>query len=87
MILSSIRLESTTIRFDLPVASHVSLAIFDINGRNVGAGFKPALNPTRQYPPGTHAIPFDGSGLPSGVYIYHLQAGEYSASGKMVLLK
>jgi hypothetical protein len=74
---------TTTIRFDLPVASIVSLDIFDINGRNVGGG----LASIRQYPPGSHAIPFDGSGLPSGVYIYHLQAGNFTASGKMVLLK
>jgi len=32
-------------------------------------------------------VTFDGSGLASGVYFYRLQAGEYSAVQKMVLLK
>jgi hypothetical protein len=78
---------TTTISFDLPIACPVSLDIFDINGRNVGAGFKPALEPAQSYPPGTHHFPFDGSDLPSGIYIYRLIAGDYSAVGKMVLMK
>ncbi|MBU0518771.1 S8 family peptidase, partial [bacterium] len=74
---------TTTITFDLPVASQVTLNVFDIHGRRVGVG----LAPTRNYTPGTHALTFDGSGLSSGIYFYRLEAGEFPASGKMVLLK
>ncbi len=74
---------TTVIRFDLPVASKVRLDVFDVSGRRVGVD----LASTRVYSPGAHEITFDGSGLPSGVYIYRLTAGEYTASGKMVLMK
>ena len=74
---------TTTISFELPAMSEVKLQVFDINGRRVGVG----LAPTRQYPPGTHAITFDGSHLPSGIYIYRIDAGEFTGSGKMLLLK
>ena len=84
---------TTIISFQLPEAGLVKLEIFDINGRNVGArlprpytvGF--GESDLRWYPAGTHQITFDGSGLPSGIYIYRLQAGDLTASGKMILMK
>ncbi|MCX6639614.1 MAG: hypothetical protein NTW14_03910 [bacterium] len=39
------------------------------------------------YPAGSHEIVFDGSDLPSGVYLYRLTATPTMVSGKMVLLK
>ena len=57
--------------------------VFDIAGARVGVG----LAPTRNYSPGHHSITFDGSNLSSGIYIYHLTAGEYTGVGKMVLMK
>ncbi len=77
---------ATVIRFDLPQAAQVTLEVFDVNGRNVGAQHAMPLQDTR-YLAGSHEITFDGSGLPSGVYLYRLTAGKYAASGKMVLLK
>ena len=73
--------------------------IFDVTGRNVGAdpsvcpvvGFgesrKSLTTDLRWYTPGTHQITFDGSNLPSGIYVYRLQAGDLTASGKMILMK
>ncbi|MFH1863262.1 MAG: T9SS type A sorting domain-containing protein, partial [bacterium] len=72
---------TTTIRFTLPQVALVKLEVFDVNGRSVGAIHELPL------PPGTHDIPFDGSDLPSGIYIYRLIAGDWQTSGKMVLLK
>ncbi|TKJ41149.1 hypothetical protein CEE37_05635 [candidate division LCP-89 bacterium B3_LCP] len=74
---------TTVISFSLPVASMVKLEVFDISGSRVGVG----LVPTRQYPSGTHQITFDGTNLSSGVYLYQLEAGDFSAMGKMVLMK
>ncbi len=74
---------STTISFELSGTAQVRLDVYDIRGRSVGVG----LAPTRQYPAGHNAITFDGSHLPSGIYIYRIQAGEYTGSGKMLLLK
>ncbi|TKJ42218.1 hypothetical protein CEE37_00650 [candidate division LCP-89 bacterium B3_LCP] len=80
---------TTTISFDLPSASLVKLDVFDINGRNVGAGLSrwDAEGETRPYNPGTHQITFDGTDLPSGIYIYRLTAGDFTWTGKMVLMK
>ncbi len=89
---------STVISFELPVASFVKLAVFDVSGRDVrahgcaplGGGNTPAL----QYPAGRHRITFDGSGLPSGVYLARLTvqpSGSVTtattAVQKLVLLK
>ncbi|MCX6641594.1 MAG: T9SS type A sorting domain-containing protein [bacterium] len=72
---------TTTIRFDLPEAALVQLEVFDINGRSVGVQHVEPLQS------GAHEITFDGSMLPSGIYVYRLSAGASTASGKMVLLK
>lgn len=72
---------TTTFSFNLLTSGFVKLEVFDINGRSVRAIHESPLQP------GTHHILFDGSNLPSGIYIYQLQSGNYSASGKMMLLK
>jgi hypothetical protein len=36
---------------------------------------------------GRHEVTFDGSDLPSGIYIYRMEAGEWQGRGKMILLK
>jgi hypothetical protein len=71
----------TTLRFSLPQAARVSLSIYDISGRLVTTlvdGWRYA---------GTHDVTFDGSNSASGIYIYRLNAGDFTASGKMVLVK
>jgi len=72
---------ATTFRIELPVASRVKLEIYDISGKSVGValeGWRPA---------GYHEVTFDAAGLPSGVYLYRLNADDFAASGKMVLMK
>ncbi len=36
---------------------------------------------------GRHTVSFDGTELPSGVYIYQLRAGDFIAEKKMLLMK
>ncbi len=72
---------TAVIRFDLPRAAKVRLDVFDVGGRCVWS------QPTALFSSGTNGITFDGSGLASGIYIYRLQAGAFTASGKMVLMK
>jgi uncharacterized delta-60 repeat protein len=71
----------TTFKIELPVASWVTLEIFDVSGRSLGFvvdGWRSA---------GYHEVTFDAVGLASGVYVYRLEAGDYNVSGKMVLMK
>ena len=72
---------TTVLRYELRDASFVNLSVFDVAGRQVAElvnGWKNA---------GSHEVTFDGSKLASGVYVYQLKAGEFTASGKMVLMK
>ncbi|TKJ41003.1 hypothetical protein CEE37_04885 [candidate division LCP-89 bacterium B3_LCP] len=71
----------TVLSFKLHDASIVNLAVYDISGRLVTT----LVNGWRDA--GIHEVTFDASGLPSGVYLYRLTAGEFSDSGKMVLMK
>jgi hypothetical protein len=71
----------TTLRYNLPEAGKVRLAVYDISGRQVAE----LVNGWRDR--GPHELTFDASDLSSGVYIYRLNAGEFTASGKMVLTK
>ncbi|HEX7343839.1 MAG TPA: T9SS type A sorting domain-containing protein [bacterium] len=80
----------TIISFDLPMASRVRLEIFDISGRSIpsGSGTTPTtklIDGWREA--GSHEVTFDASNLASGVHIYRLQAGDFVASQKLILLK
>ncbi len=77
---------STTIRFALPKASQVELAVYNTLGQKV------ATVVDGQMEAGNHAVVWDGrnSGnqqVASGVYFYRLQAGSYNQTKKMMLLK
>ncbi len=72
---------STTFTFTIPGDAFVSLKIFDVLGREVAT----LVNEVKKA--GNHHVTFDASKLASGVYIYKLQAGAFSASKKMLLTK
>jgi len=74
---------TAVIRYQLPEATAVSLVVFDLHGQRLRAHSRAPL----QISAGVHEIAFDGSDLPSGIYIYRLEAGEFEAAGKMVHLK
>ncbi|MCX6639140.1 MAG: C25 family cysteine peptidase [bacterium] len=71
----------TSISFSLPQAVQVQLTVFDVMGREVAT----LVNGMRDA--GTHEVTFDASHLASGIYLYKLEAGDYSATNKMVLMK
>ncbi|OGC94862.1 MAG: hypothetical protein A2W25_14155 [candidate division Zixibacteria bacterium RBG_16_53_22] len=72
---------TTTIAFDIPRASRVTLEIFNVLGQRVTV-----LN-DGELEAGHHTISFDASELGSGVYFYRLTAGENARTKKMVILK
>jgi hypothetical protein len=72
---------ATTIRFALPQPAKVKLAIYNLRGELVHTLAEGEL------PAGFHARTFDTTGLASGIYFYQLQAGDFTATRKMVLAK
>ena len=73
---------TTTIAFDLPQGSPVSLRIFNVQGQLVRE-----LLDGAPLAPGRHEISLDASGLATGVYIYRLDAAEFHSDKKLLLLK
>lgn len=71
----------TTIRYQVPENTQVSLQVYDMLGRLVTT-----LVDT-QMPAGTHEAQFDASSLSSGVYLYRLSASGKTLTGKMMLVK
>ncbi len=71
----------TTIRWQSPENGIQTLKIYDI----LGSEIKTLVDEYR--PAGRYEIDFDASSLASGIYFYRINAGEYSAVKKMILLK
>jgi DNA-binding beta-propeller fold protein YncE len=72
---------TTTITFSVGAYSHTSLRVYDVLGREV------ATIVSEDLPVGTYARQWNASNLPSGVYFYRLQAGSFTETKKLVLLK
>ncbi|MFN0158087.1 MAG: T9SS type A sorting domain-containing protein [Bacteroidota bacterium] len=72
---------STTISFSLAQGAMASLRVYNVIGQEVAT----LLNETM--PAGRHEVAFDASALPSGLYVYRLQAGEHSETRKLMLMK
>ena len=72
---------STEIRFTLANSSKVNLEVFNVKGQRVAHLIDENMSS------GKHQISFDASTLPSGIYMYRLQAGEKSEVKKMMLIK
>ncbi len=78
----------TTIRYSIPgtqglqaTPEKVQLTIYNVLGKKVTT-----LVNTEQ-PAGTYQVTFDANGLPSGIYFYKLNAGNYTKVRKMILMK
>ncbi len=72
---------TTTIIYQLPVVSNVTLIVYDLLGRPV------ATLVNEHQTAGRHSVKFDAGELPSGVYFYRLQAGSFVRTKKMILLQ
>jgi chitinase len=74
---------STTIQYAIPAASHVTIKVFDLLGRDVATLLDEQRNA------GIGSVHFDGSSrtVASGVYFYRIQAGSFVQTKKMILLQ
>ena len=71
----------TIIKYELPKESKVVLSVFDMNGRLV----ETLVNETQ--PVGHYSVQWNATKHSSGVYIYKIQAGGFSAFNKCLLIK
>jgi len=72
---------STSIKYEIPVGSNVSLTVYNLLGESVTTlvdEYKPA---------GSYEVKFDASNYASGVYFYKIEAGGFSDIKKMMLVK
>jgi hypothetical protein len=72
---------STTIHYALPRAQYVTLKVFNMAGQEL------ATLVQQQQAAGEYDILWNAENLPSGVYLYRLQAGGFSQTQKMILLR
>ncbi|NQU27340.1 MAG: T9SS type A sorting domain-containing protein [Candidatus Marinimicrobia bacterium] len=76
----------TTLRYSLPVRSMVNLTVYDLLGREV----KSLISGTEEA--GLQSVIWDatnniGKPVSAGIYLYQIRVGEFSETGKMILLK
>lgn len=71
----------TMIRFDLPVASRMSLRVYDLLGREV------AVLVEGEQPAGAHDVTFNSGSLASGIYFYRMQTERFTSVRKMPIIK
>jgi len=72
---------TTTIRFSIPQESYVVLEVFTLLGQRVAHLLQ------ERKPAGDYSMTFDASGLPSGMYVARLRAGEAIATRTMALVR
>lgn len=72
---------STVIGYDVPKEGNVSLIITDLLGRTV------AIAAEGPHTAGRHTVTIDAHGWASGVYLYTIRSGTFSASRRMLLVR
>lgn len=72
---------ATTISYELPFSSFVTLKVYDVLGKEV------AVLIDREQTAGVHEFDFDAGELAGGIYLYKLTAGLFEQTKKMILLR
>ncbi len=72
---------STTIRYSIPASEFVTLKVYDVLGNEV------ATLVNEEKPAGSYETEFNAVGLSSGIYFYQLQAGNFTQTKKLILMK
>lgn len=72
---------NTTITFDIAKLSYVRLSVYDVSGKEI------VVLAENMFHRGQYSVNFDAAEFASGIYIYRLQADEYSDTKKMIVVK
>ncbi|MCA9731189.1 MAG: T9SS type A sorting domain-containing protein [Deferribacteres bacterium] len=72
---------TTTIRYALPKAGHVEIALFNTRGQKI----QTLVSDNR--PAGSYTVQLDATNLSSGLYFYRIMTAQFNQTKKMILLK
>ncbi len=72
---------STSIGYKIGVRNFVSLKIFDITGKEAAT----LVNQTQDA--GSYSVDFNAANLPSGIYFYKMESGDFKVTKRMILIK
>jgi hypothetical protein len=72
---------STTIHYAIPTTSYITLKIFNLLGKEI------ATLVNGKQSAGKYEVQWNSVDLPSGVYVYRLEAGDFVATKKLILMK
>jgi len=72
---------TTNIKYQVPELSYLTVKVYDVLGNEIAS----LVN--EEKPTGSYEVEFYGTGLPSGIYFYRIQAGSFVETKKMVLLR
>lgn len=72
---------STVIKYQVPQNTFVNVSVYDVLGNQVRTLVR------EEKAAGSYELRFDASNMPSGVYFYSIQAGVFTQTKKMILMK
>ncbi len=72
---------TTTIQYDVPKESHVTITVYDVTGREV------ATLVNQNQSAGSYSVVFNGARFASGMYFFRMVAGNYVKTQKMMMVK
>jgi photosystem II stability/assembly factor-like uncharacterized protein len=72
---------STTIRYSIPTSEFVTIKVYDVLGNEI------ATLVNEDKPAGSYEVNFNAAKLSSGIYFYSLQAGSFTQTKKLILIK
>ena len=72
---------TTRIDFTIPIESNVKISVYNLIGQKITE----VVN--SKFGVGKHSVSFDGSNLSSGIYLYKIEADNFTLTRKMQLIK
>ena len=72
---------STTIKYRIPKSEVVRIEIFNLLGQKI----ETLVN--KKMPAGSHEVEFNANNLPSGIYLYQIEVGNFHEVKKMMLIR
>ena len=72
---------TTKIKYQISEFSYVTLKVYDVLGKEIRTLV------SEEKPAGRYEVEFNATSLPSGIYFYKLEAGDFVETKKMILMK